>query len=270
MDFPAVLGLEGAGRVETVGPGVDGFAKGDRVAWAGVRGAYAEAAVVPADRLIRLAPGISTRTAAAAMLKGMTAEFLVRRCYPLKAGDACLIWAASGGVGSILSQWAHAIGAVVIGCVGSEDKAELARERGCEHVLLYKTEDVAARVREITGGDGVRVSYDGVGKASFEASLNSLGRRGMLVSFGNASGPAPAIEPLRLSRLGSLFLTRPTMFDYIATTEELRDSAAALFETIGSGKVKIDIGAEYPLSRAADAHRALEAAETTGSTLLVP
>lgn len=270
VDFPAPLGVEAAGRVAVLGPGMSGFAIGDRVAYAGPRGAYAEALSVPADRLVRLPPQISTRTAAAVMLKGMTVEFLVRRCYRLQPGDACLVWAASGGVGSILTQWAKAIGATVIGCVGAPDKAEAALRQGCDHVLLYKTEDVAARVRQITGGQGVQVVYDGVGKASFEASFASLARRGMLVSFGNASGPAPAVEPMRLSRGGSLFLTRPTLFDYIATPEELQASAAALFEVIGSGAVKVEIGAEYPLARAADAHRALEAGETTGSTLLVP
>ncbi len=204
------------------------------------------------------------------MLKGMTSEFLVRRCYPLKAGEACLIWAAAGGVGSILVQWAHALGAVVIGCVGSKDKAEIARAHGCDHVVLYKDEDVAARVWDITGGAGVRVVYDGVGKTSFEASLKSLGKRGMLVSFGNASGAVAPVEPLALSRAGSLFLTRPTLFDYITNPAELDASADALFEMIGSGAVKIEIGAEYPLAQAREAHEALERGETTGSTLLIP
>jgi NADPH2:quinone reductase len=270
VDFPAVLGVEGAGVVEAVGEGVTRFRPGDRAAYAGGMGAYAEYRVLPEGRAVPLPEGVDSRAAAAVMLKGMTAEFLLHRCYPLKAGEACLVWAASGGVGSILTQWAKAIGAVVIGCVGSQEKAEIARAQGCEHVLLYKSEDVAARVREITGGAGVRVSYDGVGKASFEASLASLGRRGMLVSFGNASGPAPAVEPLRLSRGGSLFLTRPTLFDYIATTEELDASAAAVFEAVGSGKVKVEVGAEYALKDARKAHEAIEAGETTGSTLLMP
>jgi NADPH2:quinone reductase len=204
------------------------------------------------------------------MLKGMTAEMLLRHVYPLKADEACLIWAASGGVGTILSQWAHAIGAVVIGCVGSEGKAELARSHGCDHVILYKSQDVAARVREITSDQGVRVSYDGVGKASFEASIKSLGRRGMLVTYGNASGPVPPFEPLVLSRNGSLFLARPTLFDYVVTTEELDASAEALFEVIRSGAVKIEIGHEYALKDVQQAHRDLQAGETFGSQLLIP
>ena len=271
VSFPAVIGSEGAGVVDAVGEGVTRFAVGDRVGHApGPLGAYAELQVVPEGRAVRLPDSIDSRTAAAGLLKGMTAEFLLRRCYPLKAGEACLVWAAAGGVGSILSQWAHAIGAVVIGCVGSQDKAELARVNGCDHVLLYKDEDVAARVREITGGEGVRVAYDGVGKASFEASLASLGRRGVLVSYGNASGPAPAVEPLRLSRGGSLYLTRPTLFDYVATTGELDASAEALWGAIGSGAVRVEIGAEFPLAEARRAHETLEAGETVGSTLLIP
>ena len=271
VSFPAVIGSEGAGVVDAVGEGVTRFAVGDRVGHApGPLGAYAELQVVPEGRAVRLPDSIDSRTAAAGLLKGMTAEFLLRRCYPLKPGEACLVWAAAGGVGSILSQWAHAIGAVVIGCVGSQDKAELARVNGCDHVLLYKDEDVAARVREITAGEGVRVAYDGVGKASFEASLASLGRRGVLVSYGNASGPAPAVEPLRLSRGGSLYLTRPTLFDYVATTGELDASAEALWGAIGSGAVRVEIGAEFPLAEARRAHETLEAGETVGSTLLIP
>ena len=235
MPLPAVLGSEGAGIVEAVGEGVTRFRPGDRVAHgAAGRGAYCEFQVLPEGRLSRLPDGIDVKTAAAAMLKGMTAEMLLRRVYPLKAGETCLVWAAAGGVGAILTQWAKAIGAVVIGCVGSEAKAELALSHGCDHAILYKSEDVAARVREITGGAGVRVSYDGVGRASFEASIKSLGRRGMMVTYGNASGPVPPFEPLMLSRAGSLFLTRPTLFDYVATTEELDASAAALFEVLAS------------------------------------
>ena len=271
VQLPAILGSEGAGVIEAVGEGVTRFKPGDRAAHgAAGRGAYAEYQVLPAGRINRLPDAVDVKTAAAAMLKGMTAEMLLRQVYPLKAGEPCLIWAASGGVGTILSQWAHAIGAVVIGCVGSEAKAELARSHGCDHVILYKSEDVAARVREITGGEGVRVSYDGVGKASFEASLKSLGRRGMLVTFGNASGPVPPVEPLALSRGGSLFLTRPTLFDYVATTQELDASAAALFEVIASGVVKIEIGREYALRDVRQAHEDLEAGETFGSQVLIP
>ena len=269
--LPSGLGSEAAGVVEAVGPGVTRFAPGDPVAYGtGPIGAYAEMHVVPEGRAVKLPDGVTPRTAAAVMLKGMTCEFLLRRCYPLKASEPILVWAAVGGVGSIMTQWAKAIGAEVIGCVGSEAKAKLALARGCDHVILYKTEDVAARVRELTGGLGVRVAYDSVGKTSFEATLKSLGRRGLFVSFGNASGPAPAFEPLMLSRAGSLYLTRPTLFDYVATTEELDASAAALFEVVGSGAVKVEIGAEYPLRDARKAHEALQAGETTGSTILIP
>jgi NADPH:quinone reductase len=271
VQLPATLGSEGAGVIEAAGAGVSRFKPGDRVAHgAAGRGAYAEFQVLPADRVSRLPDGISARVAAAAMLKGMTAEMLLRRCHPLKAGETCLIWAASGGVGTILTQWAKAIGATVIGCVGNEGKADLARSHGCDHVILYKSEDVAARVREITDGEGVRVSYDGVGKASFEASLKSLGRRGMLVTYGNASGPVPPVEPLALSRGGSLFLTRPTLFDYVATPDELDACAAAVFEVIQSGAVKIEIGREYPLREVRKAHEDLQAGETVGSQVLIP
>ena len=271
IPLPATLGSEGAGVIEAVGEGVSRFRPGDRVAHgAAGRGAYAEYQVLPEGRISPLPDDVDFKIAAAAMLKGMTAEMLLRHCYPLKAGEACLIWAASGGVGTILTQWAKAIGAVVIGCVGSEAKVDLARSHGCDHVILYKTQDVAARVREITGGQGVRVSYDGVGKASFEASIKSLGRRGMLVTYGNASGAVPAFEPLVLSRAGSLFLTRPTLFDYVATTEELDASAAALFEVIRSGAVKIEIGREYALKDVRQAHEDLQAGETVGSQVLIP
>ncbi len=271
VKMPAVLGLEGAGVVEAVGQGGTRFAVGDRAAFGnGPMGAYAEFHVVPAGRAVKTPTGVSSRDAAAAMLKGMTAEFLLRRCYTVKKGDAILVHAAAGGVGTILTQWAKALGAQVIATVGSADKAALATAAGADEVILYRDEDVAARVRDITGGAGVRVAYDGVGAATLEASLSSLGRRGMLVSYGNASGPAPAVEPLRLSRGGSLYLTRPTLFDYVATTEELDESAGALFEVIASGAVKIAIGQAFPLAQAWQAHEALEARATTGSTLLIP
>jgi NADPH2:quinone reductase len=271
LSLPSGLGSEGAGVVEAVGDEVTRFKVGDRAAFAtGPTGAYAEMYVLPEGRAVKLPADIDVRTAAAAMLKGMTSEFLLRRCYPLKAGETVLVWAAAGGVGSILSQWAKAIGAVVIGCVGSPAKAEIARALGCDHTILYKSEDVAARARELTGGAGVRVSYDSVGRSSFEASLKSLGRRGMMVSFGNASGPAPAVEPLVLSRSGSLYLTRPTLFDYVATTEELDACASAVFEVIRSGAVKISIGEEFPLREARRAHEALQSGGTTGSQLLIP
>lgn len=270
VQLPAVLGQEAAGVVEAVGAGVTRFRQGDRVAYCGVPAAYAQANVVPADRAVRLPEGISFETAAAALLKGMTAEFLLRRCYAVQPGDAILVHAAAGGVGGVLTQWGKALGAHVIGAVGSPAKAEVARAQGCESVILYRTEDVAARVKTLTQGQGVRVVYDGVGADTQEASLASLGRRGVLVSFGNASGPAPAVEPLCLMRGGSLFLTRPTLYDYIAATEELDASAAALFHVIETGEVKVMIGQSFPLSQARRAHEALEARQTTGSTLLIP
>lgn len=268
-ELPAVLGDEAAGVVEAVGEGVTSVAPGDRVAFVGAR-AYADASVQPAERLVRLPDGIDPRTAAAILLKGMTAEFLLRRCFHVESGHAVLVHAAAGGVGQILVQWARALGATVIGTVGSEPKAEEARALGCDHVVLYREEDTAARVREITDGQGAHVAFDGVGRATFDASLASLRKRGMLVSFGNASGPAPAVEPLRLSRGGSLFLTRPTLYDYIDTPQELAASAEALFARILSGDVRVSIGAMFPLAEAAEAHRALEARETTGSNLLIP
>jgi NADPH2:quinone reductase len=271
LKMPAVLGQEGAGVVEAVGEGVTRFAAGDRVAYgAGPMGAYAEAHVVPEGRLVRLPEAVSFESAAAAMLKGMTTEFLIRRCYPVKAGDTILVHAAAGGVGGLMTQWAKHLGARVIGTVGSQDKAALVRDQGCDEVILYRTEDVAARVKAITGGKGVPVVYDGVGAATFEGSLASLARRGVLVSYGNASGPAPAVEPVRLMRGGSLWLTRPTLFDYVATTEELDASAAALFEVIASGAVKVPIGQTFSLKDAKLAHEALEGRSTVGATLLIP
>ncbi|HEX4196907.1 MAG TPA: quinone oxidoreductase [Caulobacteraceae bacterium] len=270
MRLPAVLGQEGAGVVDAVGEGVSGWNIGDRAAYTGQIGAYAEFHVVEAPRVLHLPDDLSFEVAAAALLKGMTAEFLLRRCYPLKAGETILVHAASGGVGVILVQWAKAIGAEVIGAVGSEAKADLARANGCDHVILYQDEDLAARVRQITGGLGVRVAYDSVGKDTFEATLASLGRRGLFVSFGNASGPAPAVEPARLMRSGSLFLTRPTLYDYTATSEDLAESAAALFSVIESGAVKIAIGQTFPLKDARRAHEALESRATIGASLLVP
>jgi len=265
------LGMEGAGVVEAVGEGVTRFSVGDLAAYAsGPIGAYADQHVVKADRAVKPPAGVSAEVAAAALLKGMTAEFLLRRCYPVRAGETILVHAAAGGVGSILVQWAKAIGAVVIGTVGSAAKAELARRHGCDHVILYREEDVAARVREITGGAGVPVAYDSVGAATFEGTLASLARRGLFVSFGNASGPVPPFAPARLSQMGSLFLTRPTLFDYVATTPELDASAQALFDVIASGAVEIEIGQTFPLAEVRRAHEALEARETIGASLLIP
>lgn len=269
VPLPAVLAGEAAGVVEAVVTGVSDVKVGDRVAFIGAE-AYAEASVQPAARLVILPDGVDARIAAGSLLKGMTAEFLLRRLRPLKPGEYVLVHAAAGGVGQLLVQWGRALGLRVIATAGGEEKLAVAKRLGAEHGIDYRTEDVAARVRELTGGQGVSVVYDGVGAATFEASLNSLKKRGLLVSYGNASGPAPAIPPLRLSQAGSAFLTRPTLYDYIDTREELTDSARALFDRILAGDVTVNIGAEYPLAQAADAHRALEARETVGSTLLIP
>ena len=269
MKLPSRLGLEAAGIVEAVGQGVTRFKAGDRVVYCSSLGAYAEANVVPADKAVRLPDSISFETGAASLLKGLTAEFLARRIWKLQAGDWALVHAAAGGVGLILCQWLKSLGIRVIGSVSTPAKAALCLDHGAE-VVLTSGEDIAARVREITGGKGVPVVYDSVGATSFEASLASLARRGLLVSFGNASGPAPAVEPLRLSRGGSLFVTRPTLFDYVATTEELDEAAAALFAVIASGAVKIEIGQRFDLADIAKAHTALAARETTGATVIKP
>ena len=271
IKLPSGLGMEGAGLVEAVGDGVTRFKTGDRVAYAsGPIGAYAEFHVVNAERAVKVPDGVPLTTAAAALLKGMTAEFLLRRCYPLQAGQFTLIHAAAGGVGQIMVQWAKAIGARVIATVGSEAKAEMARALGADHVIFYDHQDVAAEVRKITDGLGVPVAYDSVGASTFEGTLGSLARRGLFVSYGNASGPAPAIEPGRLSRMGSLYLTRPTLFDYVATTTDLDDSAGALFQMIETGRVKIEIGQTFALADARLAHEALESRQTTGASLLIP
>lgn len=271
LKLPSGLGMEGAGVVEAVGEGVTRFAVGDPIAYAsGPIGAYAEFHVVAAERAVKPPPGIDAKIAAAAMLKGMTAEFLLRRCYPVKPGQTILVHAAVGGVGQVLVQWAKALGAVVIGTVGSEAKAEKARALGADHVILYRDQDVAAEVRRITNGVGVPVAYDSVGAATFEGTLASLAKRGLFVSFGNASGPPAPVAPARLLQAGSVYLTRPTMGDYLATTAELDESAAALFEVIGSGKVKIDIGQTFPLADAKAAHEALESRATVGASLLIP
>lgn len=268
--LPCIPGGEAAGVVEAVGEGVTRVKPGDRVAYMGGFGGYAEAGLAVADRLVKLPDGIDTRVAAAALLKGMTVEAFVRRCYPVRPGQTVLVHAAAGGVGQIMVQWLKAIGAEVIATVGSQAKAAKARELGADHVILYREQDVAAEVRRITGGQGVPVAYDSVGKDTFEGTLASLARRGWFVSFGNASGPAPPVDPIRLMRGGSLVFTRPTLFDYTATPQELEESAAALFEMIGSGKVKIDIGQTFPLAEARRAHEALESRATVGASLLIP
>lgn len=270
MKLPAGLGSEGAGVVEAVGEGVTRFKAGELAAYAGAPGGYADYVVVPAARAVKVPADLDARTAAAALLKGMTAEFLLRRLHAVQPGETILVHAAAGGVGQILVQWAKALGAVVIATVGSQAKADRARELGADHVILYRDQDVAAEVRRITGGVGVPVAYDSVGKDTFEGTLGSLARRGLFVSYGNASGPPPPVEAGRLMRAGSLFFTRPTMADYQATTEELDASAAALFGMIASGKVKIEIGQTFPLAEARRAHEALESRQTIGASLLIP
>ena len=268
IPLPTTLGLEAAGTVEAVGPDVTRFRAGDRVAYCSSLGAYAEANVVKADRAVRVPDAVSFDTAAAGLLKGLTAEFLVRRLWPLAPGDTALVQAAAGGVGLILCQWLKATGIRVIGCVGSDAKVELARSHGCDEVIVAGREDVAARVRTLTGGAGVKVAYDSVGRATLDGSLASLARRGLLVSFGNASGPPDPVDPLRLSRAGSLFLTRPTLFDYVSTPIELDAAADALFGVIATGQVQVRIGQTFALEEIAAAHVALAGRETTGATLL--
>jgi len=271
LKLPSGLGMEGAGDVVAIGEGVERFARGDQVAFAsGPIGAYADLHLVDAGRAVRIPEGVDARTAAAALLKGMTAEFLLLRCRPVHAGETVLIHAAAGGVGQILVQWARALGAEVIATAGSPAKADRVRALGAHHVILYGEQDVAAEVRRITDGAGVPVAYDSVGASTFEGTLASLARRGTFVSFGNASGPPPAVEPARLMRMGSLFFTRPTLGDYISTTEELDASAAAVFSRIKAGDISIEIGQTFPLSQAREAHEALEARQTVGSTLLIP
>ena len=271
LPLPSGIGLEGAGVVEAVGEGVRDLAVGDRVAYAGGPvGAYSEVRCLPAERLLRLPEALSFETGAAMMLQGLTAAYLLRRTYRVQPGDAVLIHAAAGGVGLIACQWAKALGATVIGTVSTEIKAELARQHGCDHVILYTREDVAKRVREITGGEGVAVVYDGVGKDTFMASIDSLRVRGTMVSFGIASGPVPPLEPLLLSQKGSLFFTRPILAHHTAKRDELLDLGGELFEKVLAGQVKIEVNQRYALAEAAQAHRDLEARKTTGSTVLVP
>lgn len=269
LKLPSGLGSEAAGVVEAAGEG-SGFSPGERVAYAlAPPGAYATHRLIAADRLVRLPEDIGAETAAAILLKGCTAEMLIERCARVQPGEWVLVHAAAGGVGSLLVPWLKAAGASVIAHAGSADKAAIAAELGADHALSSPFEDLAAMVRDITKA-GVRVVLDGVGAASWAASLASLARRGLMVSFGNASGPVPPLSPLELARGGSLFLTRPTLGDYVATPEELQASAARLFEMVRSGAVPVRIGARFALAEAAAAHRALEARATTGSTLLIP
>lgn len=271
LPLPTGIGLEGAGVVEAAGPGVIELRPGDRVAYAGGPvGAYATERLMPADRLVKVPDGIGDRQAAGMMLKGMTAEYLIRRTFPVKAGDTVLWHAAAGGVGLIACQWLKARGAHVIGTVGSDEKAALAKAHGCEFPVVYTREDFVARVKEITGGKGVPVVYDSVGKDTFARSIDCLRPRGMLVLFGAASGPVPPLDSQILAQKGSLFLTRPTLFTYTASREDLVLSATSLFDVVRSGQVKIEVSRTYPLAQAQQAHRDLESRKTTGSLLLLP
>jgi NADPH2:quinone reductase len=269
--LPSGLGREGAGVVEALGPGVRGLEVGERVAYVSSQaGSYAQRRCMSTDRLVTIPDGVSDRLAAAAMLKGLTAQFLLRRTHRVRKGDVVVVHAAAGGVGLIAVQWARHLGATVIGVVGSEAKAELARSHGCHHTLIPGRDDLPAKVREITSGKGANVVYDSIGKDTFFASLDCLRPLGLMVSYGNASGPVPAFQPLELSKRGSLFLTRPTLFHYIARRVDLVRAARELFDVIGSGVVRIEIGQTYPLQDVAQAHRDLEGRRTIGSTVLIP
>ena len=276
QQFPLIPGNEAAGVVESVGAGVTDVRPGDRVAYAGMRGeffedtgAYAEERNVPVERLVKLPDAISDRQAAAMMVKGLTASMIINRVYRPQPGDAILVHAAAGGVGLILCQWAKHLGATVIGTVSSDEKAAVARAHGCDHAIVYTREDFADRVREITAGEGVPVVYDSVGKATFEGSLKCLRRRGVMASFGEASGDPDPVPPRRLGALGSIYLTHPSVSNYTVTREELLATANDLFAMVGSGKIKIEISKAYALKDAARAHADMEERKTTGSIVLV-
>lgn len=268
--LPFVPGQEGAGVVTAVGSDVKSLKPGDRVAWSGQLGAYAEYAAVPADRLVSIPPGVSDQQAAAAMLQGMTAHYLSHDTYPLKRGQTALVHAAAGGVGLLLVQMAHNIGARVIATVSTDAKAKLAREAGADDIILYTQQDFEAETKRLTDGKGVDVVYDSVGKTTFEKGLNILRPRGMMALFGGSSGAVPPFDPIVLSQKGSLYLTRPTLVNYIASREELVDRSAAVFAMIGAGKLKLRIDHTYPLAEARQAHRDLEGRKTTGKLLLIP
>jgi NADPH2:quinone reductase len=270
VQAPFVAGNEGAGVITALGEGVTDFKVGDRVAYQGQIGAYATERLAAAERMVPIPEGIDDQTAAAIMLKGLTAYYLLHKTWPLARGEAILWHAAAGGVGQIATQWAKALGATVIATAGSAEKLELARAQGCDHLINYRTEDFAARVKEITGGKGVDVVYDGVGKATFEQSLDCLRPRGLMASFGNASGVVSIPDITVLSRKGSLYVTRPTTAHYLGAREALLEGADALFVAVASGSIKVNIGKTFPLSQTADAHRALEGRETTGSVVLLP
>jgi len=270
VPMPNGIGVEAAGVVESVGDGVTNVVPGDRVTYTGflnTLGAYSTERIIPAAPLIKLPPEISCETAAAMTMRGLTSAYLMRRVWPLRTGDIVLVHAAAGGVGLILSQWAKLLGLTVIGTVSTEAKAEVARAHGCDHVINYRSEDVAKRVRELTNGVGATVVYDSVGKDTFAASLDSLKRRGLLVCVGTASGPIPPIDAMQLALKGSVFVTRPALADYIADPAEKSELAGELFRHVGAGRIKIEINQRYELKDAAHAHRDLEARMTTGSSI---
>lgn len=269
VPLPFVPGQEGAGVVTAVGPEVKSVKAGDRVAWAMILGSYAEYSAIPAERLVPIPNGVSERDAAAALLQGMTAHYLCHNTYPLKRGETALIHAAAGGVGLLLVQMAHNLGARVIGTASTEEKASLARETGADQVILYSKQDFEAETKRLTDGKGVHVVYDGVGKDTFEKGLNVLRPRGYMVLFGGSSGAVPPFDLLQLAQKGSLFVTRPTLAHYVATTEELRARASAVFGMIAAGKLKLTIEHTYKLADAQQAHRDLEARKTTGKLLLI-
>src|SRR3954452_21279591 len=268
QQLPFTPGVEGSGVIEAVGADVTNVRKGDRVAYAGPLGGYAEQRLIDADRVVKLPKGISCEQAAGMMLQGMTAQMLLRSVFPVQEGDTILVHAAAGGVGLIMCQWAAALGATVVGTVGTKEKAELARAHGCAHPLIYSKQDFVAEVNRITRGDKLPVVYDSVGRDTFMRSLDCLKVRGLMVSFGNASGPPAPVPPNLLAQKGSLYLTRPTLFHYIATRDQLESSAGELFDVVQDGKVKIEVKQHFPLKDAAEAHRELEARKTTGSTIL--
>jgi len=271
IQLPSGAGNEGAGVVEAVGQGVTQLKAGDRVAYTGgAPGAYSQTRLYPADRLVKTPAGISDEQAASIMLKGMTAHYLIHRTYAVKRGDTVLFHAAAGGVGLLACQWLKALGATVIGTVGSDEKAAIAKAHGCDHAIVYTRENFVERVKEITGGKGVPVVYDSVGKSTFEGSLDCLRHFGLMVSFGNASGAVPPFNTGILAQKGSLYLTRPTLVTYIAARADLEATSSALFDAIKAGKVKVDISARYKLADAAQAHRDLEARKTTGQIILLP
>ena len=268
--LPLTVGLEGAGTVTSVGPGASGVQVGDRVAWTGVPGSYAQMAAVPADRLVKLGDGLTFKDGAAAMLQGLTAHYLVTSTYPLKKGDVCLVQAAAGGMGLLLCQMAKLRGATVIGTTSTEEKAALARAAGADHVINYTKQDFEPEVKRLTGGAGVHVVYDGVGASTFDKGLNCLRPRGLMALFGAASGPVPPLDLQILNARGSLFVTRPSLNHHIASREELVERSTDVLGWIRDGKVKLRVEHQYPLADAAEAHRALEGRKTTGKILLIP